>query len=69
LFKIVSEIWAEFEETKKVSDILEGTSCKRPEGQKLQEIDVRFIGGEVERSVSGPKLKAARGIRGPTASV
>jgi len=54
---------------RKVLDSLDETSCKGPEEQKVQEIDLRFMGLEVERSVSGLKLKAARGIRGPTASV
>ena len=49
--KIVSEIWAEFAETRKVSYISEETSCKGPEGQKVQETDLRSIGCEVERSV------------------
>jgi hypothetical protein len=33
-FKIVSEIWAEFAETRNVSDILEEASCKGSEGQR-----------------------------------
>ena len=35
----------------------------------VKEIDLRYKGCEVERSVSGPKVKEARDIRGPTASV
>ena len=32
---------------RKVLDILEETSCKGPEEQKVQEIDLRFMGLEV----------------------
>lgn len=52
-----------------MSYISEETSCKGPDGQKFQEIDFPFIVCEVEKSVSGPKLKATLCVRGPTTSV
>jgi hypothetical protein len=46
-----------------------GNFVQRARGKKVKEIYLRFIVCQVEGSVSGPKLKAVRGIRGPITSV